>query len=320
MKLSLGIDTSNYTTSVALVNGEGELLFDGRKLLSVKEGERGLRQQEALFQHINNLPGLLEEAFTRADELHADISVVSASNKPRPEQGSYMPCFIAGENQCRIISSLLKCKSYFFSHQEGHIASGGRHEDFSKEEKYIAFHFSGGTTEALECNKGEIKIIGGTKDISFGQLLDRFGVAMGMKFPAGKEVDRMAVSFESRNVKDDYRNILPKLSAKDIRFNLSGMETAVYRAINSVQEDALSYMILERVSECISTLLREAREEVGGNSRNEIPCLFVGGVSSSQYIRKYISSEFENVYFPKPKYCSDSAIGIAYLGGDKIWH
>ena len=260
---SLGIDTSNYKTSVAIVS-EDEIIYDGRILLEVKEGERGLRQQEALFQHINNLPILIKEAFSHIGSENP-IESISASNKPRNVEGSYMPCFNGGVNAATIIGTTLGIEPKFFSHQEGHIEAAKWFTPFKDKERFIAFHFSGGTTESLLFHRGEISILGGTKDISFGQVLDRVGVALGMAFPAGEELDSLALSSE----KGEYK--LPKIKAEGGYINLSGLETHLIRLIeekggsNMPKEEVgkLSLDIFQVFSKAIGEIMDASKEKTG---------------------------------------------------------
>ncbi|MEL7655981.1 MAG: hypothetical protein AAGU75_08745, partial [Bacillota bacterium] len=76
----LGIDTSNYTTSLALTDHKGKIVIDSRKLLTVKQGERGLRQSHALFQHMENLPEMILDLFDRTDK--KQIGAIAASGRP----------------------------------------------------------------------------------------------------------------------------------------------------------------------------------------------------------------------------------------------
>ena len=89
----LGIDTSNYKTSIAVIDHKKHIICDLRRFLTVKQGERGLRQSDALFQHIQNLPELMEEMRRMFD---GRIDADACSFRPRPEAGSYMPVFLAG--------------------------------------------------------------------------------------------------------------------------------------------------------------------------------------------------------------------------------
>ena len=85
----LALDTSNYTTSAAVFDGrEGENVG---QLLQVRPGELGLRQSDALFQHVKQLPQLMEQLASQGRL--ENIQAVGASTRPRAVEGSYMPCF-----------------------------------------------------------------------------------------------------------------------------------------------------------------------------------------------------------------------------------
>ena len=185
---ALGIDTSNYTTSAAVFDGSGG--YNAGRLLEVRPGELGLRQSDALFQHIKHLPGRFAEL--RAEGWLTGLSAVGASARPRAVEGSYMPCFLAGEGQGRTLADALGVPFYAVSHQQGHIAaaawSAGRLELLDR--PMLAWHLSGGTTELLYVEPDGVNVraqcVGGTSDISAGQLIDRTGVLLGLPFPAGK--------------------------------------------------------------------------------------------------------------------------------------
>lgn len=319
--LVLGIDTSNYTTSAALLTREGKIVSDSRRMLSVKKGMRGLRQSEALFQHVNNLPEILEKLSDQAGEsgisgeaLVERTAAVCASSRPRPVEGSYMPCFLPGVNLAKSIACLLDVPFFEFSHQEGHIAALRGSAGIEENEPFMAFHMSGGTCELLHVQNGKIRIIGGTKDISFGQLLDRVGVAMGMEFPCGKELDDIAF-----NRKETEKICYPPIFFKDGWLQAAGTETALLRSVEngSDKEDLISQMFL-----IISRALTKMAEWGMENSGTE-KLLLAGGVSSSRTIKRYIEKYNEKskvkILMPGGSLAKDNAVGIAELGRKKAW-
>lgn len=103
-----GIDTSNYTTSVAVFDGEH--IIQKKQLLTVKKGERGLRQSEALFQHTVNLPILINRLKEETGEFNPEA--IGVSNRPRNAEGSYMPCFLAGKSAAASASSFCSIPLY----------------------------------------------------------------------------------------------------------------------------------------------------------------------------------------------------------------
>ncbi len=306
----LGIDTSNYKTSVAAVSENGSVLYERSEFLRVKQGEKGLRQSDAFFQQSNKLPEFISELFSviEAD----DVKAVSVSSRPRRVEGSYMPCFLAGLNAAREISAALGVPVYEFSHQEGH-ASAVIDAD---EDIVLFFHLSGGTTEFLKCIRDQhgydMEIVGGTKDISFGQLLDRIGVKLGYSFPAGKYLDEIASSsvFTSGQ--------LPKVKIEDAYFNLSGIETKCLKLTDTLNDDKINELINELFSMIAEIIFRSAEYL---SDKYDIGTVYIaGGVASSRSVRDRISelcngsdSTFK-IRFGSPQLSGDNAVGTAKLG------
>ena len=197
MSFFLGIDTSNYTTSTALYDSKTGEMVQQKKLLPVKEGQLGLRQSDAVFHHTAQLHTLIEELLKDVDT--SKIAAIAASSRPRPVDGSYMPCFTVGENTAKILSSAMKIPLYTFSHQEGHISAalfGSQRTDLF-DKQFIAFHVSGGTTEAVFA-KGfgtgfSVKLVAHTLDLNAGQAIDRTGLMLGLKFPCGPQLEQLAL-------------------------------------------------------------------------------------------------------------------------------
>ena len=318
MKYSLGIDTSNYKTSIALTNIDADIVYDKRILLNVDKGKRGLRQQEALFQHINNLPILFDDMF-KCFDAH-DIACISVSDKPRTISGSYMPAFLAGVSQAEVLASSLKCPLYRFSHQDGHVRAASIFTGLNESKHYVSLHFSGGTTEVLLYEDGKLSIIGGTKDISFGQLLDRIGTELGLIFPCGEELDNIA--YEYLNQSNPSKEInLPKIKSKSGYINLSGIESAVFRYIKgrALDKNEINRLILAVFSNIGSAIFDMLEDIYDKYKINDF--LFAGGVSSSKTLRKMLDEAGvkHNFVFCEPMLSSDNAIGISLLGGEKIW-
>ena len=300
----LGLDTSNYTTSAAVFDGER-----GRnqgRLLEVRPGELGLRQSDALFQHVKHLPEVVEALL--GEEGLGTVQAVGASTRPRAVEGSYMPCFLAGASQGQVLSQVLGVPFYAFSHQQGHLAaaawSAGRLDLLDR--PFLAWHLSGGTTELLRVEPEEdgvavqAEILGGTSDISAGQLIDRTGVLLGLPFPAGKGVEKLSRQAQKR----EYY----KVKVNGLTFSLSGMENKVRQMVQRGEEPAeIAWFAQETVCRVVQACTKAAMEEYPG-----LPVLCSGGVASNGRLKELLRQNC-GALFAQPQFSTDNAMGTAVL-------
>lgn len=300
----LGLDTSNYTTSAAVFDGAG-----GRnqgRLLEVRPGELGLRQSDALFQHVKHLPEVVEALL--GEEGLGTVQAVGASTRPRAVEGSYMPCFLAGASQGQVLSQVLGVPFYAFSHQQGHLAaaawSAGRLDLLDR--PFLAWHLSGGTTELLRVEPEEdgvavqAEILGGTSDISAGQLIDRTGVLLGLSFPAGKGVEKLSRQAQKR----EYY----KVKVNGLTFSLSGMENKVRQMVQRGEEPAeIAWFAQETVCRVVQACTKAAMEEYPG-----LPVLCSGGVASNGRLKELLRQNC-GALFAQPQFSTDNAMGTAVL-------
>ncbi len=305
---TLGIDTSNYTTSCAIYNSETNEIIQQKQLLPVKKGEKGIRQSDAVFHHTAQLPTLLEKLFSVSYEIEA----IGASLRPRDVEGSYMPCFTVGYNTAHSLSVVTKKPLFPFSHQVGHILaalySADKLDLISK--KFIAFHISGGTTEALVVTPSDeyllnTDIICAASDLNFGQLVDRCGVMLSLDFPCGKELEKLA--FNSTKTYN------PKISIKDGNPSLSGAENLCEKMFEENEEPKdIAKFCLDFIGKNLERMTEFAFEKHGN-----LPLVYSGGVMSNTIIRERLSQKFD-AYFAAPEFSCDNAAGVAigaYLKG-----
>lgn len=298
----LGLDTSNYTTSAAWFDGtHGDNVG---KLLDVPQGSLGLRQSDALFQHVKRLPAIVAGLKERGLPDH--LTAIGASTRPREVAGSYMPCFLAGESQARVMASAMGLPFYACSHQQGHVAaaawSAGRMDLLDR--PHLVWHLSGGTTELLHVIPDGVMIrascIGGTSDISAGQLIDRTGKKLGLAFPAGKAVDELSLQAQR---KECFR-----VKVKDSVFSFSGIENKM----NALAEDGaapadICWYVLASILHGVEKATRQALETYPG-----LPVLCAGGVASNQLLRQSMTESCGAV-FAEPRFSTDNAMGVAIL-------
>ena len=300
MKYFLGIDTSNYTTSCAVTDENGRVVVNSKRLLPVAKGEKGLRQSDAVFNHIKALPEVVGAVGQR------EIACVGYSAYPRDTEGSYMPCFLVGKALAESAASLFGVDCFKFSHQRGHIRaalySAGKEDLIGKE--YLAFHVSGGTTELLHCKNHEIVPVGRSLDISAGQAIDRVGVMLGLDFPCGKYLEERALKAEKAP--------RVKICVRNGESNLSGIENLAAKMLkDGVAPEIIALYTLNFVKETVIKTVKDAFEKTG-----EIPVIFAGGVMSNRLIRKDIANCCE-AYFSEPEFSSDNAAGVSLLAYDK---
>ncbi len=307
--LFCGIDTSNYTTSAALCDDNGKIVANIKIPLPVKQGERGLRQSDAVFAHIKNLPEVtqkLKEALG-----NEKLTAVTVSSKPRDAEDSYMPCFLSGVSSAGMLAVGADVPLYYTSHQQGHImaaysTSGAESDEvIQKYGSFIAFHVSGGTTECVLVKQGEIdfsiELLGGTADLNAGQAIDRVGVALGLKFPCGPAMESLAKSFGGK-----IKGL--KTSVNDYLCNLSGLENNALRMINGgISHEEVCAYVFEFIAKTLKKLALTARENYG-----ELPIVWAGGVMSNSIIKSRLA-ELGNVYFTEPQYSADNAAGVALI-------
>ncbi|MBE6690833.1 MAG: peptidase M22 [Ruminococcaceae bacterium] len=306
-KCYVGIDTSNYTTSLAVADENGEVIANLKLPLPVKEGGRGLRQSEAVFAHVKNLPRLMPQL----GEIIRDRTVmaVGVSVRPRDAEDSYMPCFLTGEVAAASLAASEGLPIHRFSHQNGHLMaalySSGATEALAGR-TFGAFHVSGGTTELLLVRPNgtdfTVELLGGSADLHAGQAVDRIGVALGLSFPCGPALERLAATNTARIPR-------PRISVREGVCNLSGLENLALELYKKSGDKALTAaFVLRFLSETLGKMAEWLREQHG-----ELPILFSGGVMSNRIIAAELRERLGNVYFAEPAFSADNAAGIALL-------
>lgn len=322
MAYYLGIDTSCYTTSCAIVDEHGQLIKESRKLLEVPQGKRGLQQSQMVFQHTRALSSLIETL-----PLDQPIVGIGVSGFPRREEDSYMPAFLVGLNVANSLGHCLKVPVHVFSHQENHIWAALREIGEVPEGPFLSLHLSGGTSEFVLCERMEgsgfkTTILGSSNDIAAGQLVDRIGVLMGMKFPAGPSMETLA-----RKSKYAYESVLP-VSVKDNEISFGGPYSAGVRwweaqqlrpidwshreCFNTVKE---AQQLASSVFQCIGTSLEKALEHIL-KTHPVSTLITAGGVMANAYLQDRLShwGHHHDLDFlcVSPKYSADNASGNAY--------
>lgn len=302
----VGIDTSNYTTSAAICTTDGRVIANLKAPLPVKAGECGLRQSDAVFAHVKNLPDVM----TRLGEFLRDrrVLAVGCSTRPRDAEDSYMPCFLAGRAAGEALAAPIGVPVFDFSHQNGHIMaaaySSGAMERLLQGE-FAAFHVSGGTTEVLHVTPRalgfDVELVGETKDLNAGQAIDRIGVAMGLQFPCGRELEALAAQNTKKLPK-------PHICVRDGDCHLSGLQNLAEKMLKETEDRAA---VAAYVLSFLGATLREMTAQLDAHVPG-LPVVYAGGVMSNRYLQSVLSQRADT-FFAEPAFSADNAAGIALL-------
>ena len=303
----LGLDTSNYRTSAALISTDGQVQMNYRELLPVSPGERGLRQNEAVFAHLKQL-GAAGDMLRQAGD--GQIAAIGASVAPRDGNDSYMPVFQAGASFGKLMAAMLHIPFVATTHQRGHLAAAALGTELEEADRYLALHLSGGTTDLLEVREEAVHLIGGSLDLHAGQLVDRAGVALGMRFPAGPELEALAQRGKSKSL------LGCSMCNDDLSCHLSGAESQVQRWIRAQEQapEDIAREIYDFLARTVSRLIIAGQKKTGLGS-----VLITGGIASSALFRKMLAERIAGrggaprLFFGKPELSGDNAVGVAFI-------
>ena len=307
----LGIDTSNYSTSLCAFSRDKGIIYHDKRMLPVANGGLGLRQSDAVFEHTRILPQMIDKIATEVDL--TDTAAVGVSTRPRNIEGSYMPCFLVGLSVASAISAAAKVPRYEFSHQEGHLMAAlyatTLHADGVKD--FIAFHVSGGTTDAVLCSLDNgiftINPLATSLDAHAGQIIDRIGVKMQLKFPAGAQLSELA--------KQSTSNSKLKPTLKGYNCCLSGLQNRCETMLKEGKDNFdVARFCLNSIAASLVEMTKALRMQYGS-----LPVIYAGGVMQSEVIRDYISARINSAYFASPAWLSaDNAAGVAILASERM--
>ncbi len=304
MAVFLGIDTSNYTTSVAAYDDITGEMLSSKKLLPVSENSRGLRQSDAVFSHVRQLAQVAQGVL---ENLKQQPCAIGVSVSPCDNKDSYMPCFLVGKMLAQVLSSAYGVKLYQFSHQRGHIAAAlysAKRLDLLSE-PFLALHISGGTTDLIRVTPDNEKImfcecIGKSLDLKAGQAIDRIGVMLGLSFPCGAELEKLADLSEKKF------KIKPFI--KELNCSLSGLQNQAEKMHQTGEKPSdIAKYCMDYICASVDGICKNARKIYP-----KLPFVFAGGVMSNGSMQKLLKEKY-NGYFAEPKYSSDNAAGIAVL-------
>ena len=317
----VGLDTSNYTTSAAACireeDGRLTVIANCKAPLPVAEGARGLRQSDAVFAHTRNLPAVMRELRGILEAGPYTVCAVGVSATPRDAADSYMPCFLTGIAAAEAFAAGCGAAVHRFSHQSGHImaalySSGALAEGKLLTEDFLAFHVSGGTTEAVVAHPRaggfDVELWGYGADLHAGQVIDRVGVMMGLEFPCGRALEQLA----AQNTQP-----LPqiKTSVRDGVCHLSGLENQAAALWRKTGDAALvAAYTLTTVGRTLRKMTDQLQARRTANGDKPLPVVYAGGVMSNKLIRPLLTKGAGwRTCFSEPAFSADNAAGTAIL-------
>ena len=235
---------------------------------------------------------------------------------PRNAESSYMPVFLAGLSQARSLGAFNRLPVYAVSHQEGHIMAGLLHNlELMHKDRFLAVHFSGGTSEILEVSRStgahgfDIRLLSGGLDLHAGQLIDRVGVAMGLPFPSGKHMEELAQKSSGSDLHPIPTFVRPE------GFSFSGAETrALAMVAKGVPHEDIAFAVLRCLANTLEKIIL-----IHAGERNIKDVLLVGGVMANSLIKERLCRRLEHpgvglkLSFADPRLSSDNAVGVAML-------
>lgn len=304
----VGVDTSNYATSLAVVDQDRrEVVYFDKRMLPVPEEGMGLRQSDAVFQHVKALPEMVRAMGEKIDI--RSVQGVGVSEKPRPVDGSYMPCFLAGVNVAQAVASALGVPIVCTTHQQGHLAAALYGAGLWRQERrpMLVFHLSGGTTELLLAEGYIVHgLVGTSLDLYAGQAVDRLAARLGFAFPGGAELSALAAGCEE--------DVHPRTSVKGTDCHFSGLQNQCEGLLSQGRKpDYVAKFCLLSVAETMVQMLHHARAQNG-----PLPVLCAGGVLASEVIRTHLRTHVKDIHFASPKYSADNAVGVALIATDVV--
>lgn len=303
----LGIDTSNYTTSCAWYDTCTNSIIQKKQLLPVAEGQAGLRQSDAVFHHTRQLPDMIAQLAEALGGEPLQPDAIGVSVSPRPEEGSYMPCFLAGKGAARMLAVSHGIPLFETSHQTGHILAALYSADClfwlnPQAPAFLAFHVSGGTTDCVRCTPDPAQIlriepVSASLDLKAGQAIDRVGLTLGLRFPCGQALEQLALQSDSK------AHMQVKL--RNGCCSLSGLQNQCEQMLKrgEAAPDIARYC-LNSVAAVIRAMTKAAAEP---HSR----VLYAGGVMSDRLIQNQLRTLPCESAFAEPSFSCDNAAGVA---------
>jgi len=306
--LTLGIETSCDETSVAVLRGEHGVLINSvysQVDLHAKYG--GVVPEVASRNHVVKLPYLVQEAMQSLKLQLKDISLVAATYGP----GLVGPLLV-GLTHGKGLAYGLGVPFIGVNHLEGHVFAH-RIAQPDVEPPFMALVVSGGHTSLVDVPKyGTYQLVGMTVDDAAGEALDKIGKMMGIGYPAGAEIDRLATFGDPKTV----RFPRPMIGSPGFDFSFSGLKTAVVYHLRKNPREQKEDIAASVLASVVEILTKKSIEATRRFHRQRL--VVTGGVAANSHLRSALTAAGVNrgieVSFPPQALCTDNAAMIAAVG------
>jgi len=270
--ICLGIESTAHTLGVGIVTESGKVLANERHTFTTKVG--GIHPRKAADHHIDFYPEVLKNALEKASLKLTDIDIIGFSQGP-----GLGACLRIGAAAARSLSKLYNKPIIGVNHCIAHVEIGKLKTGFKDP---ITLYTSGANTQILAVASGRYRVFGETLDIGVGNFLDAFGRALGLGFPAGPTIEKLAR--EGKN----YIEI--PYSIKGMDFAFSGLQTRLEQLANTKKysNEDLCYS----TQETVFAVLTEATERaIAHINKKEI--LLTGGVAANKRLQEMLAKMAE---------------------------
>ena len=301
--LIMAIESSCDETACAIVKGGREVIANVvASQIKIHEEYGGVIPEIAAREHLEAINLVIEETFNQAGVKGEEISVFAGTAGP-----GLVGCLLVGLNAAKSLALAYDKPFVGVNHLNAHLAAN--FIDTNLEPPFIALLVSGGHTQIIRVNSySEMEIIGETIDDAVGEAYDKVARLIGLPYPGGPKLDKLAQEGNPRAFK------LPQAKVGGYDFSFSGLKTAVLRLVKSFDGKELPVKdICASFQECVSeTLLKKVKTALEETGYRQV--VLAGGVAANSEIRRKIfnlKNEGYEVFAPAMKYCTDNASMVA---------
>lgn len=303
----LAIETSCDETGVALFSEEGKLVANYLySQVALHSPFGGIVPEIASRKQLEVLHPLVKKALSENNLSPKDIKALAVTFGP-----GLIGSLLVGVCYAKTLSLTLKIPLIAIDHLYAHIFSVFIEREVSF--PFLGLLVSGGHTALfLVRDFEELHLIGHTRDDAAGEAFDKIAKLLGLPYPGGPHISALAEKGNS----EKYSLPRPMLEEDNFDFSFSGLKTAVYQLLKKEREISKEDLCASFERAICEVLVEKTVKAVKAFN---IPRVVVsGGVSANKYLRKlfFERAEMENfeVYFPHPKFCTDNAAMVGYLG------